>query len=433
MADKIGARKDSIFKAVCTAPDFCKTPVGSSTPPLPYQIISNLENSVSIVPNVKFNGRPCYVLNQSVVPTCTGDEPGVAKGVRSGTVRGETKPTGASSTVKAGKKRVVRERDTCTMNNGNTNGIYVTQPAPGFRKGLTDAAKKIWEDVKGDASTLWDATGMSEADHEAASAARGRIWDGAKGMASLGKDTMLIQFAPGTPMGQEAMGRLGNMGKAVWNDIAQTYKQSYAEGGLSQAAGTGTWAVVNIAIQVVLTKGAGEAVAALKGAKTMEGAANALKLASKEAKALNMAEKEVLALERAAAIAEEKAVAKDGVKIKKRLMKLREKYLGKTPGKKSKTGREVIERMRKEGKIRERFGKTEFQASDGRWYSIDKADMAHKTDAVTWWNETGRQYGAKSKEVRDWMLDSKNYTLDHRTLNRSAGAKLGQTYLPPLK
>jgi hypothetical protein len=91
--------------------------------------------------------------------------------------------------------------------------------------------------------------------------------------------------------------------------------------------------------------------------------------------------------------------------------------------------------MRKEGKLRENktTGRTEFQASDGKWYDIKHADMAHKTDAVKWWNETGRQYGAKSTEARKWMLDSKNYTLDHYSLNRSAGARIGETYLPPLK
>ncbi|MFK3857880.1 MULTISPECIES: HNH/ENDO VII family nuclease [Pseudoalteromonas] len=44
---------------------------------------------------------------------------------------------------------------------------------------------------------------------------------------------------------------------------------------------------------------------------------------------------------------------------------------------------------------------------------------------------TGRQYGAKSKEVREWMLDPNNYTLDHYSLNRSAGAQLKETYFPP--
>ncbi|MGE6401237.1 T7SS effector LXG polymorphic toxin [Bacillus cereus] len=111
-------------------------------------------------------------------------------------------------------------------------------------------------------------------------------------------------------------------------------------------------------------------------------------------------------------------------------------YMGNTPGKGSKTGREVIERMENEipPKIRTtRDGEIEFMASDNKWYPIDQADMAHLTDAVSWWNSTGRYYGEKSPEVREWMLDSNNYVLDHYSLNRSAGAKLNETYLPPNK
>ena len=38
---KIGARQDANFKAVSTAPSFNKTPVGASTPPLPYPTIAD--------------------------------------------------------------------------------------------------------------------------------------------------------------------------------------------------------------------------------------------------------------------------------------------------------------------------------------------------------------------------------------------------------
>ncbi|PFK49023.1 GH-E family nuclease [Bacillus cereus] len=80
-----------------------------------------------------------------------------------------------------------------------------------------------------------------------------------------------------------------------------------------------------------------------------------------------------------------------------------------------------------------RAGKMQFKASDGVWYDLSKSDMAHLTNAVSWWNSIGRHYGAKSKEVRKWMLDSVNYELDHFSLNKSAGAKLGERYLPPTK
>ncbi len=80
------------------------------------------------------------------------------------------------------------------------------------------------------------------------------------------------------------------------------------------------------------------------------------------------------------------------------------KYMGRTPSKLSKTGREVIERMSQENKI---------QDGENKWRPLNEADMAHKTDAVTWWNEVRRDYGPKSKEVREWMLDSNNYYLEH--------------------
>ncbi|WP_342560562.1 GH-E family nuclease [Psychrobacillus sp. FSL W7-1457] len=128
-----------------------------------------------------------------------------------------------------------------------------------------------------------------------------------------------------------------------------------------------------------------------------------------------------------------KAEKKEKTKSAKRL---REHYLGRTPSKKSRTGSEVIERMKNENppKIRTtRGGKTEFKDNEGEWHDISEADMAHITDAVSWWNEVGRHYGPKSKEVREWMLNSDNYVLDHYSLNRSVGAKLGETYLPPKK
>src|SRR5690606_26876129 len=111
----------------------------------------------------------------------------------------------------------------------------------------------------------------------------------------------------------------------------------------------------------------------------------------------------------------------------------REQYLGRTPGKKSRTGREVQDRMRKDGTLRENplTGKTEFKSkARDKWYELKDADMAHSPrDAVSWWNDVGRKLGAKSPEVRKWMLDSKNYTLEHYGPNRSAGAKLLERYL----
>jgi hypothetical protein len=112
----------------------------------------------------------------------------------------------------------------------------------------------------------------------------------------------------------------------------------------------------------------------------------------------------------------------------------RQEYMGSTPGKDSPTGRDVQTRMRSEvpPTLRENpvTGNTEFQASDGEWYPLKDADMSHRTDAVKYWNETGRYYGKQSPEVREWMTDPDNYVLDHYRINRSAGAKLTDRYLP---
>jgi hypothetical protein len=129
--NRIATRQNGSFKAVSNTPDVCKTPMGGSTPPVPYQIVADLGGSTGIVPSVRFNGKPAYVLDQSVVPTCTGDEPGTANGVKSGTVGGEVKPTKGSSTVRAGGHAIIRDGDPCTMNNGNCTGTYVTAPSAG--------------------------------------------------------------------------------------------------------------------------------------------------------------------------------------------------------------------------------------------------------------------------------------------------------------
>ncbi|WP_088501831.1 DUF4150 domain-containing protein [Burkholderia ubonensis] len=126
---KLGAHKVSEFKAVSTAPSINKTQVGSSVVPLPYPTTQDLGSSTGVVPTVRFRGTPAYVLDQSTQPSCTGDSPGGLKGVKSGTVNGEVKPTSASGSVRAGGKYVVRIGDSNTMNGGNNPGIYVAAPA----------------------------------------------------------------------------------------------------------------------------------------------------------------------------------------------------------------------------------------------------------------------------------------------------------------
>ncbi|MBF7993028.1 PAAR-like domain-containing protein [Rahnella laticis] len=128
MAENYMARKDGLWTVVCLSPDVCKTPMGPATPPVPYQVTANLGNAVQEVKKVKVNGCPVVVLNQSFIPNTQGDEPGVAKGVQSGTVGAKCEPMEHSKTVRVGGNPILRHGDKFWMNEKNTTGVIVGQP-----------------------------------------------------------------------------------------------------------------------------------------------------------------------------------------------------------------------------------------------------------------------------------------------------------------
>ncbi len=135
-------------------------------------------------------------------------------------------------------------------------------------------------------------------------------------------------------------------------------------------------------------------------------------------------------------------------------------FMGRTPGKHSKQGRLVWNRWFKKGKARHHptkgpqvYVKT---SSNGprRWLPFDRnIHMGHKYDVVKYWNygvkktfiarklkylqrykdylKPGRLSGAKSKLVRKFMLDHRNYRFELGRLNSSAGAKLRIKYKKP--
>ncbi len=122
----------------------------------------------------------------------------------------------------------------------------------------------------------------------------------------------------------------------------------------------------------------------------------------------------------------------DQVEVLKNTSK-RLQYMGRTPGKATKVGQEVKDQMFKDGKYKNIDGVEEFYSDElKKWFPIKEADMSHKVDAVSWWNKVGIIYGPKSDKVRDFMTNSKNYTLEHYSVNRSAGAKLKEKYLDPV-
>jgi uncharacterized Zn-binding protein involved in type VI secretion len=112
----IGARKNSIFMVVNLVPDVCKTPIGPNLVPVPYPIIGDLNNSITVAKHTNFNGDPVYLLSDSVVTTVTGNEPGTGGGIKSGVNKGKVRATSSSKSVRVEGKFVVRHGDECEMN-----------------------------------------------------------------------------------------------------------------------------------------------------------------------------------------------------------------------------------------------------------------------------------------------------------------------------
>lgn len=105
-----------------TTPDVCKTPIGSVTPPIPYSIVSKPADDAGYTGSVRFTKQKVMV-QRSNTTCCTGDEPGAAKGIKSGTVADICEPIDHSSSVRAEGSHIIRHGDKFHMNNKNTVGI----------------------------------------------------------------------------------------------------------------------------------------------------------------------------------------------------------------------------------------------------------------------------------------------------------------------
>jgi RHS repeat-associated protein len=117
--------KSGRFYCVSLTPDICKTPVGASTPPLPYTIVGEFAEAKSASPNVKSHSEPVVLHERTTIPTVKGDAPGSAGGVKSGTVGKQVDTKASSSTHHANGANLVQVGREVWMNARNTVGkIY---------------------------------------------------------------------------------------------------------------------------------------------------------------------------------------------------------------------------------------------------------------------------------------------------------------------
>ncbi|MDN2673693.1 DUF4150 domain-containing protein [Janthinobacterium sp. SUN026] len=143
--------KASRFYCVSLSPDICKTPVGSSTPPIPYNIIGEFSEAQNASPNVKSHSEPVILHQRSTIPTVKGDAAGKAGGVKSGTVGKQVDTKVASPIHRANGASLVQMGREVWMNSRNTVGkIYERggEAAKPVLKELGAAIREAAQDYK---------------------------------------------------------------------------------------------------------------------------------------------------------------------------------------------------------------------------------------------------------------------------------------------
>lgn len=119
-----GLRDTDAARIVSLAPDVCKTPVGSSTPPIPYPVVDYCGHDENYTPSVRFTQQKAMVMRSNTTHV-HGDAPGTAGGVKSGTVGKRCHPIEHADAVRAEGSCVIRHLDQFWMNDRNTKGEAV--------------------------------------------------------------------------------------------------------------------------------------------------------------------------------------------------------------------------------------------------------------------------------------------------------------------
>ena len=117
-------------KAICSAPDFCKTPPQNL--PVPYVNVAFSKDLQNGSVTVSADGGNSCALKDSYFAPSEGDEPGEGGGVVSGVNKGQAKFSNYSNDVKIEGRNVARLSDPMTMNGNGPN----TQTAAELQQNL---------------------------------------------------------------------------------------------------------------------------------------------------------------------------------------------------------------------------------------------------------------------------------------------------------
>lgn len=106
-------------------PDVCLVPSSSGPVPTPFANMGNLAEAQDTITQIRIEGSP-VVVETSILPTSTGDEPGTGGGMMSGTFCGPIKFRTASGKVYAKGKRVVLLGAVTSHNSDNAVGQLIS-------------------------------------------------------------------------------------------------------------------------------------------------------------------------------------------------------------------------------------------------------------------------------------------------------------------
>ncbi|WP_246658409.1 DUF4150 domain-containing protein, partial [Rhizobium sp. FKY42] len=258
--------------AVVTSPDVCRSP----KVPIPYMSWGKADDKLSYSPDVRANGK-IIKLQTSKFSCCYGDEPGVGKGVKSGTVGDVVEPVTSSTIVRANGQWVQRDTDRCTLNRGNAPGEYVYVKSTDTHKAPdgADAQDRAWYD------RTWD--GFYDNSDEA-QLAGGAINKGKQywnDPSRMGSDLQSVWNArPSVSdvvnFGKDVSSGIANTADYVWNNPGQSAQNvanwtgdavkslwtgvtnAYDKGGVAQAGGHLAATALGIANPLKKAEAAGE-------------------------------------------------------------------------------------------------------------------------------------------------------------------------------
>jgi len=159
--------KSQRFYCVSLTPDICKTPVGNSVVPIPYNIKGEFKTAQAVSKDVKTHSEPVFLHNKSFIPSVTGDERGTLGGIKSGTFLKRVESKDFSPTKGSNGTQTVQESRLVWMNDRNTIGRVMERQVQAPRARLkifgweAPTAEEVAQGWKDKSEAVHDAAGKA--------------------------------------------------------------------------------------------------------------------------------------------------------------------------------------------------------------------------------------------------------------------------------